>query len=261
MSKNKGIKPEEKIQYVEEYLDGKISQSEIAKELGLKKESIRAWIAKYQSEGSVALLKHKQNRSYTPELKRQAVLDYLAGNGSMLEISKKYKIRSKSILERWIKVYNSGKDFKHKMSGGRRMKNTRKTTQEERDEIVSVLDRFLEVHDYIEETRDKKISKAINKKMLSETHMISLVPFIKKSIDDGISKELVADFIADSFGGDVIVSDDYQNACLSSSAKNVSIRRRNDALNAAWEKFFDDDSNNNADDFSGAMNAPESEDE
>lgn len=136
MSKNKGIKPEEKIQYVEEYLDGKISQSEIAKELGLKKESIRAWIAKYQSEGSVALLKHKQNRSYTPELKRQAVLDYLAGNGSMLEISKKYKIRSKSILERWIKVYNSGKDFKHKMSGGRRMKNTRKTTQEERIEIV-----------------------------------------------------------------------------------------------------------------------------
>ena len=80
MSKNKGIKPEVKIQYVEEYLEGKISQSEIAKKLGLKKESIRAWIAKYQSEGSDALLKHKQIRSYTPELKRQAVLDYLAGN-------------------------------------------------------------------------------------------------------------------------------------------------------------------------------------
>ena len=136
MSKNKEIKPEDKIQYVEEYLDGKISQSEIAKKLGLKKESVRAWIAKYQSEGSVALLKHKQNRSYTPELKRQAVLDYLAGNGSMLEISKKNKIRSKSILESWIKVYNSGKDFKRKVSGGSRMKNTRKTTQEERIEIA-----------------------------------------------------------------------------------------------------------------------------
>lgn len=59
MSKNKEIKPEEKIQYVEEYLDGKISKSEIARKLGLKKESVRAWIAKYQSEGSAALLKHK----------------------------------------------------------------------------------------------------------------------------------------------------------------------------------------------------------
>jgi transposase-like protein len=34
-------------------------------------------------------------------------------------------------------VYNSGKDFdKHKMSGGSRMKKTRKTTQEERIEIA-----------------------------------------------------------------------------------------------------------------------------
>ena len=35
----------------------------------------------------------------------------------------------------WIKVYNSGRDFK-KMSGGSRMKNTRKTTQEERVRIA-----------------------------------------------------------------------------------------------------------------------------
>ena len=136
MSKKRTIEPEVKIRYVQEYIDGKISQSEIAQELGIKKESVRAWISKYQSEGSVALLKHKQNRSYDPELKQQAVQDYLAGNSSLLEISKKYKIRSKTTLERWIKVYNNGKDFKHKMSGGSRMKNTRRTTQKERIEIA-----------------------------------------------------------------------------------------------------------------------------
>ncbi len=132
-----------------------------------------------------------------------------------------------------------------------------KTTQEERDEIVRVLDRFYAVSEYITETRDKKLAKAINKKMLSETHMVSLAPFVKRSIDDGISMELVADFIAENFGNsDVIVSTDYQNACVSSSAKNVSIRRRNDALEAAWEKFFDDDSVGG---FESAMNPPESE--
>ena len=137
MSKNRKIKPEEKIRIVQECIDGKISQAQAAEEAGVKKESVRTWIAKYHSEGSLAFLTHEGNRAYSPELKRQAVQDYLSGGGSLLEISKKYKIRSKTQLERWIKVYNSGKDFdKHKMSGGSRMKKTRKTTQEERIEIA-----------------------------------------------------------------------------------------------------------------------------
>ena len=138
MSKNRKIKPEEKIRIVQECIDGKISQAQAAEEAGVKKESVRTWIAKYHSEGSLAFLTHEGNRVYSPELKRQAVQDYLSGGGSLLEISKKYKIRSKTQLERWIKVYNSGKDFyKHKMSGGSRMKKTRKTTQEERAQIVA----------------------------------------------------------------------------------------------------------------------------
>ena len=137
MSKNRKIKPEEKIRIVQECIDGKISQAQAAEEAGVNKESVRTWMAKYHAEGSLAFLKHEGNRVYSPELKRQAVQDYLSGGGSLLEISKKYKIRSKTQLERWIKVYNSGKDFnKHKMSGGSRMKKTRKTTQEERIEIA-----------------------------------------------------------------------------------------------------------------------------
>ena len=65
-----------------------------------------------------------------------AVTEYLAGSGSLREICKKYKIRSKRQLIDWIKVYNSGGNFKRKMSGGSRMKNTRKTTQEERVRIA-----------------------------------------------------------------------------------------------------------------------------
>ena len=112
MSKNRKIKPEEKIRIVQECIDGKISQAQAAEEAGVKKESVRTWIAKYHSEGSLAFLTHEGNRVYSPELKRQAVQDYLSGGGSLLEISKKYKIRSKTQLERWIKVYNSGKDFR-----------------------------------------------------------------------------------------------------------------------------------------------------
>lgn len=130
-----------------------------------------------------------------------------------------------------------------------------KTTKEEREEIVRVLDRFYAMFEYINETKEKKLAKAITKKMFSETHMVSLAPFVKRSLDEGINMELVADFISENFG-DKMVSEDYQNACVSSSAKNVSIRRRNDALESAWEKFFETDADV---DFGGAMNPPESE--
>ena len=63
-------------------------------------------------------------------------MDYLAGKGSLLDICKRYKIRATKQLRDWIKVYNNGKEFRHKMSGGSRMKPGRKTSPEERIQIA-----------------------------------------------------------------------------------------------------------------------------
>ena len=53
------------------------------------------------------------------------------------EICKKYGIRSKAKLQQWIKMYNSGMNFKYNSSGGSAIMNKeRKTTFEERIEIV-----------------------------------------------------------------------------------------------------------------------------
>ena len=62
--------------------------------------------------------------------------EYLSGKCRLREITAKYGLRSNSTLRAWIKVYNSGKDFGRKMTGGSRMKSTRQTTQEERIEIA-----------------------------------------------------------------------------------------------------------------------------
>ena len=138
MSRKGKIEAEEKIRIVQECIEGKLSQAQAAEAAGVKAESVRIWIARYQAEGSLGLSNIEgYNRVYSGELKHQAVEEYLSGEGSILEICKKHEIRSTSILRSWIKVYNSGKDFnKHKMSGGSRMKKTRKTTQEERIEIA-----------------------------------------------------------------------------------------------------------------------------
>ena len=137
MSRKGKIEIEEKIKIVCECLEGELSQTQAAKIVGVHHETIREWIARYQAEGSLGLSNIEQhNRVYSKELKLRAVEAYLSGEGSILEICKKYQIRSKRQLRDWIKVYNSGKDFnKHKMSGGSRMKKTRKTTQEERYQV------------------------------------------------------------------------------------------------------------------------------
>jgi len=136
MSRKNKLNAEEKVRIAEDCIEGRISQAEAARRVGVDESSIRAWIAKYKSEGSYGLWQTEKNRVYSEELKLQAVMEYLGGKGSLREICKKYRIRTKTQLRAWIKVYNSGRDFKHKMSGGSRMKSTRKTTQEERVQIA-----------------------------------------------------------------------------------------------------------------------------
>ena len=81
---------------------------------------------------------HK-NKVYSAELKIQAVEEYLSGKGSQREICKKYGILAKRTLEVWIMWYNGHREIKERSSakGVIYMTKGRKTTQEERAEIVA----------------------------------------------------------------------------------------------------------------------------
>ena len=89
--------PEEKVQLVERYLRGELSQPQASKIAKIRKSTFQEWIKKYEAEGSLAFVSTKHNRVYSEELKRQAVSDYLAGEGSLLDICNKYKIRTPKI--------------------------------------------------------------------------------------------------------------------------------------------------------------------
>ncbi len=54
----------------------------------------------------------KGYKKYSKELKLQAVLDYLDGNGSQADICKKYEIPSKAKLQNWIKKYNGREELR-----------------------------------------------------------------------------------------------------------------------------------------------------
>ena len=136
MPQKQKMKPLEKEKLVKRFECSEISLSEAAYQARVDRGTVRYWIALYRSEGSGCFAESKTNRVYSPELKQQAVLAYLCSKGSLQKICEIFHIRSKNQLRTWLKVYNSGKGFRNKMSGGSRMKSTRKTTQEERIQIV-----------------------------------------------------------------------------------------------------------------------------
>ena len=127
---------EERIEAAKSCAEGKMSQIEAAQRIGAGRASIQEWVARYEAGGALAFKEQEHNAIYTEEMKASAVREYLDGKGSLNEIAAKYELRSNRQLRAWIKVYNSGRDFSRKMSGGSRMKQGRETTQEERIAIV-----------------------------------------------------------------------------------------------------------------------------
>lgn len=124
MSRKSKIDAVKKVEIVEKYLNGELSQKGAAKMFGVNKRSVQDWIRIY-----------KKNKRYSKELKLQAVHAYLSGEGSLDEICVRFGIRQHPQLSSWIKVYNEGKELKE-LTGGSAMKKARKTTLKERICIV-----------------------------------------------------------------------------------------------------------------------------
>lgn len=131
-------KPEEKAKIVRKYLAGEVGISGAAAEAGVDRETLQRWVMQYEAEGAAAFLPGRQNHTYSPEVKLQVVQEYLSGEGSQAELSKKYGLRDRKQLREWLKVYNAHGDFNSRKNsgGGSYMKQGRDTTQEERIQIV-----------------------------------------------------------------------------------------------------------------------------
>ena len=130
------ISADEKIKYARLCFEGKTSQATAAHELEVHKSTIRNWVSRYKEQGPLGFKDDGTNNVYSSELKLQAVQSYLNGEGSYLTISTKYGLKNTFQLRTWVKMYNNGEDFTHKMSGGSRMTTSRPTTKEERIKIV-----------------------------------------------------------------------------------------------------------------------------
>ena len=69
MSREK-VTAEERIEAAKACFEGKISQSEAARRLGVNSSSVRRWIKRYAYSGSLAFKQQEKNTVYSPAMKR-----------------------------------------------------------------------------------------------------------------------------------------------------------------------------------------------
>ena len=141
MSNREKCTYEEKIQAVEDYLNGVRNQKQIAVDLGLGKRgrsTVGLWVRKYQQAGPEALLPSTTKNAYSKEFKDKVVQEYLDGKDSINALSIKYGIPNHKTVHDWIMIYNGHKELKATSVASEvyMAESRRKVNVEERLEIV-----------------------------------------------------------------------------------------------------------------------------
>ena len=130
---------EDRWKIVEPIVKNELSVHSASRDFKVSKTVINEWVRKYNFSGVDGLRNGKGWKSYSEQVKLNAVEDVLIKGLSKHSIVRKYEISSKTVLERWIKCYNSGKELRDtgpRNKGAAIMNEGRKTTYEERVEIT-----------------------------------------------------------------------------------------------------------------------------
>lgn len=107
---------------------------------------------------------------------------------------------------------------------------------EEKGVLAEIFDYIVNVHDELVGNKEKDVAR----KLYTETHMISLVPYIKRSMENNISESMFAEFLIDFFKteNDSDVYSEYMEATSNGVARNASIVARHNVLGKSYGKFF-----------------------
>lgn len=136
MGRKSKYSEEVKIKACKDYENGNNSFDGIAKMIGTSKSVVHRWYLTYKEHGHSAFETSSKNRSYSKELKLSIIEEYYSGKNSMVNLAAKYNI-SEGVIFNWItKWYNGIEIVDYDPKGDVYTMKSRKTTFEERLEIV-----------------------------------------------------------------------------------------------------------------------------
>lgn len=142
---------EVKIKACQDYEKGHVSFSSIAKNIGANEETVRRWYLRYKEHGSKVFEISNKNNSYSKNFKLLVIEEYTSGKYSFPALSAKYNIDAR-VINNWLNKWYNGIEIKgYDPKGDVYTMKSRKTTFEERLEIVNwVIDNNMSYKDAAE---------------------------------------------------------------------------------------------------------------
>ncbi|MHC0552021.1 helix-turn-helix domain-containing protein [Salinicoccus sp. CNSTN-B1] len=126
---------EEKIQIVEYYLENGNPNATV-QHFDISITTLNQWVLMYQEKGPEALKVRRRHDTYASAFKAMVVAEYLSTDIDYSALARKYNIRSHETVRKWVIAYTEGKKLKSTFGGAQSMMKSRKTTYEERLQIV-----------------------------------------------------------------------------------------------------------------------------
>lgn len=113
----------------------------------------------------------------------------------------------------------------------------------EKLELVKVFDFVVGVHNELVGNKEKSVAK----KLYTETHLISLIPYIKEAIENNVSEAMFGEWLINFFKteNDTEVYAKYSEACTNGIARNAAIMARHEALGESYGEFFKEENSEN----------------
>ncbi|WP_270816331.1 DUF262 domain-containing protein [Hungatella effluvii] len=107
-------------------------------------------------------------------------------------------------------------------------------SEKDRQQLNEIYTRILSVYQLVED------KKKTGKRLLTRTHLISVIPMIWKSINDGLSDKQIAEWISKFFAGtrSASISAIYNENAGSGSARKEAVRKRLDEVEKSYKEFF-----------------------
>lgn len=97
-----------KQQVVEHYLSRTVGYKSVARLFGIDHSTVRQWIAAFNQQGSDGLCIKNTKTFYSLEFKLDVVHAVLADGLSLREAQQRFCLRQKSMVQRWLRLYESG---------------------------------------------------------------------------------------------------------------------------------------------------------
>lgn len=160
----------------------------------------------------------------------------------LTEKSRANKNQAVIVVKAWTMLNRNVEDISFASKDFNPMIENMEITTEEKAELVGVFDFVVNIHDELVDSKEKDVAK----KLYTETHLVSLMPYVKQSIDNGISETMFGEWLINFFKteNNTDVYSDYMEACSGGVARNASIVARHEALRKSYGEFFKENSEN-----------------